>query len=285
MNKLTLYQPQLTTATRDDQVIQMWLSQKAESTAKIYLYTLNQFLAFTENVPLSKLTYDDLIAWVGTLEGLAANTQRNKIAVIKSLFSFAEKLGYTTFNVTKIIKPPKAQDSLTERILSQDEVKAIINQPTSYRDKILLKTIYLLGLRVSEIVNLKWSDLFIRDGKPILKVNGKGKKIRYLIIPDKLYNELLRLKKPDNDIIFISRKKQGKLGRETVFCIIQKAGKEALDKKVSPHFLRHSHATHSLANGCDLKLLSNNLGHGNIAITSRYIHANQDDCSSNYLNL
>jgi integrase/recombinase XerD len=286
MSTLTLInQNPLTTAKTDSQVLEMWLTQKSISTQKQYKSVVKQFFNFLEFKAIATIVYDDLIAWLSTINNLSHNTQRGKIAIIKSLFSFCEKLGYCQFNVAKILKQPKEQDTLQERILRQDDVKELINNTDNLRDKLITKTIYILGLRVSEVVSLKWSDIFFQDDKIIIKILGKGDKIRYLILPENLFNELLTIRLTDNDLIFVSRKKASKLTTTQVYRIIRSNGETTLNKHVSPHYLRHSHATHSLKNGCDLKLLSNNLGHGNISITSRYLHCNQDDCSSNYLSI
>ena len=275
----------ITEAKHDHELIAMWLMDKSPATQRQYIYTIRQFFNFLENKAIASINHDDLKQWKKSLEGLSQNTVKSKLAVVKSLFSYASSLGYCHFNVAKSIKSPKAQDTLTERILTKSDVKAIVNNPDSKRNKLFIKTIYLLGLRVSEVVNLKWSDVLFTDEGIKIKVNGKGNKIRYLIIPNSLYNELLSLRKTGNDFIFVSRQGTGKLSRKQAYNIVRKNSENATNKKASPHYLRHSHATHALNNGCNIEQLSKDLGHGDIAITSRYIHVSGKDCSSNYLDV
>ncbi len=159
------------------------------------------------------------------------------------------------------------------------------NNADTLRNELIIKTLYLLGVRVTELINIRWDDFIQTDDGLKLKVMGKGDKVRFIIVPAGLWGELQALRN-DSAYVFSSRKgtNGGKLSRVQVYRVI-KANGEKVGVKASPHFLRHSHATHSLKNGCDLHLLSESLGHGNIAITSRYLHASGDDGSANYLSL
>ncbi|WP_234992848.1 tyrosine-type recombinase/integrase [Picosynechococcus sp. OG1] len=141
------------------------------------------------------------------------------------------------------------------------------------RNELIIKTLYLLGVRVSELINIRWMTLFrLMNNGLKLKVMGKG--IRFgLSCSTGLWDELeaygmicLCFQQSAREIM------AGKLSRIQVYRVV-KANGDRVGVQVSPHFLRHSHATHSLKNGCDLHLLSESLGHGNIAITSRYLHA------------
>ena len=279
-------QPKITTASTDDQILTMWASQKSPATQKTYFYVVRQFRAVIEK-PLSQITFDDLLHWMDSLGGQSQNTKRNKIAVVKSLFGFAHKVGYIPVNPAQLLKQPKENDCRVERILSKTQVKAIASNADSFRNEMIVKTLYSLGLRVSELINVCWDDFTQTDNGMKLKVIGKGSKVRFLIVPASLYTDLLRLgKDSDSKYVFSSRKGNngGKLSRVQVYRVIKQLGDDQYIK-ATPHYLRHSHATHSLDNGCDLNLLSSSLGHGNIAITSRYLHASETDGSANYIEI
>ena len=142
----------------------------------------------------------------------------------------------------------------------------------------MIKLMYGLGLRVSELVGLKWSDL----NKDVLTVYGKGGKTRYVKVPDSLLNALNTIRKPEG-VIFLSR--YGKpLSRIAVFKMVKKVAEKAgLSDKVSPHYLRHSHASHSLQNGASVRLVQATLGHASITTTEKYLHISPSESSSSFI--
>jgi integrase/recombinase XerD len=268
-----------------DIILNMWLHGKSTNTKALYKRISTKFITFI-NIPLVEVRLDDIQEFIDSLSHLALSTQKTYTVVVKSLLSFIHKLGLTTLNIGTLIKLPKTKDAINERIMSKADIKTIINTEPNTRNQLILKTIYYLGLRASEICNLKWSDLIPQpNGSATLSVFGKGNKTRFLIVPKPLLNELLALKKENQTYIFTSRKFSGQLTRTQLWKIVKAAGVRVGIDSPSPHWYRHSHATHSLENGADIHLLSNSLGHETIATTSRYLHARPDDCSSLYLDL
>jgi integrase/recombinase XerD len=280
----TNLQPKITAAISDDEILTMWSAQKSSATQKTYFYVISQFRSVLEK-ELRQVTFEDLLHWMDSLAGQSQNTKRNKIAVIKSLFGFAHKIGYLPVNPAQLLKQPKENDCRVERILTKSQVKAITADCPAYRDEMIIKALYVLGLRVTELVEMQWDNFTQTDEGMKLKVMGKGGKVRFLIVPANLYRDLVELR-TDSAYVFSSRKGNngGKLSRVQVYRVVKEMGDRQYIK-VSPHYLRHSHATHSLSNGCDLNLLSTSLGHGNIAITSRYLHASSNDGSANYIDI
>ena len=266
-----------------DIILNMWLHGKSKHTQKSYKRVSTRFLTFI-NKSLVNVGLDDCQEFIDSLEHLAASTIKTYTVVIKSLLTFIHKLGLTQFNVGQLIKTPKTKDCINERIMTKAQIKEIIANEPSLRNKLILKTLYYLGLRASEVCTLKWSDLTLQsNGTATLSVFGKGQKTRFLIVPKPLLNELLEIKKDGQVYIFTSRKFNGCLDRSQLFRIVKNAGKRCDLDLPSPHWYRHSHATHSLENGADIHLLSSSLGHSTIATTSRYLHSKPDDCSSLYL--
>ena len=227
------------------------------------------------------MTLDDLTLWQRRLNlTYQPVTVANKILTIKSLFSFATKVGYLPTNVGAWLKSPKLKDKLAERILSPDEVTRLIGGARNERDRCLLCLLYGCGLRVSEACQLTWNDL--KNGK--MTVFGKGGKTRVVVVPDWLWSMLMSLPRV-LDSVFVSR--WGKpLERTMVHLIVKKAAISAgVNPKVSTHWLRHSHASHAIENGCNLRLLQQSLGHSQLETTERYVHVNPDEGSGLFIEI
>lgn len=275
-----------THASTDEQVIEMWLHGKAATTQQTYSGVVQQFQAFIGK-SLKQLTLEDLQLWQSSLTNTYSTTTiKNKTNVIKSLLSFAQKIGYCQFNVGAAIKSPTPKDSLNERIMTQDEVIALIDGAATSRDKLMLTLMFVCGLRVSEVCNLTWNDLKLNGDGGQITVFGKGSKTRTVLIPSDLEHQLQHLQKSDRcNNIFTSRTGR-KLTRTAIHYRIKKAAQNAgINEKVSSHWLRHSHATCAIENGCDLHLLQQSLGHSSLAITGKYLHARPNQSSSQFVSL
>jgi integrase/recombinase XerD len=220
-------------------------------------------------------------------EGTTVGKANKKLSTVKSLFSFASGIGYIPLNPAKVIKMiqnsnDREKQSLeaSERIVSRDDVVKLINGGKSRRDRVLLKTAYLLGLRVHEAINLHWDDVSPSPNSGYrVKIIGKNGKVRYNRINDCLYQELQSL---DTEGYIFQSNRGKQLSRTMAHYIIKDAATNAgLSDKISFHWLRHCHASHSLNNGASLKSVQQQLGHSSIAITSIYLH--DDECSSDFL--
>ena len=184
----------------------------------------------------------------------------------------------------ELIETPKIGRKLPDT-LSLKEIDQLITainlyKPEGFRNKCILETLYSCGLRVSELVNLKISDLFFSEG--FIKVNGKGNKDRFvpiekstkLLIQEYIKDHRVKLNiyKDHSDILFLNRRGK-QLTRAMIFTIIkQLAAKIDLKKSISPHTFRHSFATHLLENGADLRSIQLMLGHESITTTEVYVH-------------
>ena len=276
----------ITRANTDEKVISMWLHGKSTTTIQTYLGVVKQFQA-SVGKPLKLLTLEDLQLWQSSLKGCYNTTSiKNKTNIIKSLLSFAQKIGYCQFNVGAAIKSPTPKDSLNERIMTQQEAIALIDGAANQRDKLILSLMFVCGLRVSEVCNLTWDDLKPNGDGGQLNVFGKGSKTRTVLIPADLEHQLSHLPKSDKcNNIFTSRTGR-KLTRTAIHYRIKKAAENAgINEKVSSHWLRHSHATCAIENGCDLHLLQQSLGHSSLAITGKYLHARPNQSSSQFVSL
>lgn len=219
-----------------------------------------------------------------TAKNINASSQSRQISGLRNFFDFMIFEDYRKNNPTELLESPKIGRKLPDT-LSEEEIEEIISQidlskPEGERNRAMLETLYSCGLRVSELVNLKISDLFFEEG--FIRVIGKGNKERfvpinlYTIKLINIYKDQIRSKvkaqKGFEDILFLNRRGK-KLTRNMVFLIlkdlVEKAG---LHKKVSPHTFRHSFATHLLENGADLRAIQQMLGHESITTTEIYMH-------------
>jgi len=286
-------QPQTTEITitdTDHRLIQMWLHGLSVDTQRGYKRCVSEFMDWVQK-PLHAVTLADLQGWQDTFTQAAPHTQRLKMAAVRSLLSFGHQIGILPTNVSLRLRQPKIKDTLNERILSEEEVTAMIETQQNPRNQAILLLLYTGGLRVNELCTLRWQDLSARKPGGQMTIFGKGGKTRIVLLPELVWKKLSQLKgnAAPSDPVFMSREKDSfgrTLDQSQVNRIVAKAALAAgIDKKVSPHWLRHAHATHSLSRGAPLHLVQNTLGHSSVATTSRYLHARPDDSSALYLNV
>jgi integrase/recombinase XerD len=289
----------ITNASSDTHLIQLWLRSKSSNSIDAYSRDVKQFLDHVE-CRLSEIKIEHIWSWMDLLrdQGLAVSTISRKLASIKSLFSFAQKVGYLELNVGAAVSLPKVPDMLAQRILSESEAKAILQSATNARDRILLKLFYVTGARVSELASLKWIDCQERKSpgnmpEGVITLIGKGAKSRSVLVPASVWAALMEYREHElhngfgtNKDAVMRSASGGGLSRSQIWRIVKKATKASgVDREVSPHWLRHAHASHSLDNGAPTHLVKETLGHQSLATTSRYTHARPDDSSGKYLEM
>jgi integrase/recombinase XerD len=215
---------------------------------------------------------------------LNARSQARIISGLKSFFTWLIFEDYRQDNPMALIETPRTGRNLPDTLSVQDIDRLIaaidLSTPEGERNRAMLETLYGCGLRVSELVALKISDLFFDEG--FIKVTGKGDKQRFVPIGPQaerfieLYRNSIRnhlnIQKGFEDTLFLNRRGR-QLTRAMVFTIIKELAKEInLKKNISPHTLRHSFATHLLENGADLRSIQLMLGHESITTTEIYVH-------------
>lgn len=272
------------TTTTNAELVDLWLHGKSPNTVDGYRRYADRFFRHIGNKSLADCTLMEVQMWAMTLSS-SDNSKRVAVGAIKSLFSFAKELGVISSNLGILVKSPKAKNRLAERILTEVEVQRVINSTSNERDRALVRLLYFAGLRVSELCALKWRDLKPRGDAGQITVFGKGDKTRTVLVTKGVWRNLLDLKNKQSkdDPVFVSGK-GGHLCRSMVFHIVKDAALRAgIDGNVSPHWLRHSHASHSLDRGAPIHLLQKTLGHSSVAITEMYLHARPTDSSGLYL--
>jgi len=275
------------------------LHGKSEATKEAYRSDLSKFLDFTEGKPLRAVTLADVQEFADFLsELLAPASQARILAALKSLFAFGHQVGYLPFDVGRPVKLPPRRNERAERMLSADDVHSMIAHSKEGRDRALVRTLYIGGLRVTEAVQMRTRHLVLRDdGGPAsgqLAVLGKGSKTRPVLVPRSLFDELLALALRDTEApLFRSQKKRPDGGPRAITArqaerIVKQAAKKAGLKnasEVSPHWLRHAHASHAMDRGSRIHLVQATLGHSDISTTGRYLHARPDASSALHLGL
>ncbi len=266
----------------NERIIDLWLSRKAQGTQKEYLRDVSRFLKFVGNKHLNEITLPDIIDYQNTLTDFSPSTQARKIAAVKSLLAFAYKAGFTIVNVGAAVESVRIPNELANRILTEAEVIRMIDGIKKRRDKVLVHFLYSTGVRVEEAHRMRWAHL--SDG--VLTVYGKGGKTRHIRLTEETL-ELLESIRPEewqpNDPVFVSQK-GNPLSTKRMWEIVKQSAKNAgIKKDVSPHFMRHSHATHALERGAPIHLVQAQLGHASLVTTSKYVHVRPDDTSSRYL--
>lgn len=225
-------------------------------------------------------------------KALSARSQARLISGLKSFFSYLIFEDYRSDDPTALIETPKLGRKLPNT-LSTKEIDLLISSidlstMEGERNRCMLETLYSCGLRVSELITLKISELYFKEG--FIRVLGKGSKQRFVPIAPSavkyitIYLSEIRphitIKKGHEDVLFLNRR-GAQLSRAMVFTIIKTAAKKSgLKKNISPHTFRHSFATHLLQNGADLRAIQQMLGHESITTTEMYMHLNQKDLAN-----
>jgi integrase/recombinase XerD len=236
---------------------------------------------------LSAITLADLQGFAQSLvaAGLAPVSRARTIAAIKSLFGFCTRMRMISFNLAAELPLPCSANRLSERFLPEDDVQRILGVKLDPRDKTLLNLIYIAGLRVSEATQLRWRNLRARGDAGLVTVFGKGGRTRSIPLPPAMWSELtdLRQDATGDEPLFPSR--TGRLlDRGRVRAIVRQAARRAgVDGNVSPHWLRHAHASHALDHGAPIHLVQATLGHRTVTTTSAYLHARPGDSSARFL--
>ncbi len=261
----------------------------SENTIDNYSFDIEKLIKFiNENnytsSPIS-ITETEIQEFIYTISNqINARSQARIISGLKSFFSFLNFENYRSDFPLDLIETPKIGRKLPDT-LAVEEIDNLIaaidlTENEGERNRTILETLYSCGLRVSEVINIKLSDLFFNEG--FIKVTGKGNKERFVPIGKSTQKYIniyrfeirahLQIKKGNEDILFLNRR-GSQLTRAMIFTIIKDLAKKInLSKTISPHTFRHSFATHLLENGADLRAIQQMLGHESITTTEIYMH-------------
>jgi len=266
----------------------------ADNSVTAYLSDMEKFTQFLLDNDLKKsppeidlTVLQQFIKWIAEL-GMTQSSQARIISALRTFYKYCLLEDITTVDPTTLLEAPKLKRTLPD-VLSFNEIEAIFSQidlstPEGTRNKAILETLYSCGLRVSEVVELKLSQLFLDVG--FVRVIGKGNKerlvpigssaIKYINIYAKTIRSHQNIQTGEEDILFLNRRGK-RLTRVMIFLIIKDLVKKAGIKKiVSPHTFRHSFATHLVEGGADLRAVQEMLGHESITTTEIYTHLDRE---------
>ncbi|MBP3613299.1 MAG: site-specific tyrosine recombinase XerD [Bacteroidaceae bacterium] len=257
-------------------------------TLEAYMSDVEKFAAYIaeEGGDLLTVELEQLRDYLATLVdvGIHPRTQARLLSSLRSFYGFLKMDGYIESNPTELLKSPKLPMHLPD-VLTLDEIDRVIDaidlsQLEGQRNRAMIEVLYSCGLRVSELCNLKISDLYLDE--EFIRVTGKGDKQRLVPISPRAIAELnyyfndrdhIEIKPGYEDYVFISERRRKPLSRITVFHIVKELVEAAgIQKNVSPHTFRHSFATHLLEGGANLRIIQAMLGHESIATTEIYAH-------------
>lgn len=260
-------------------------------TVEAYLHDvekLNDFLGGRKK--LEEVELSDLQSFLASLydEDMSARSQARIISGLKSFYKFMLYERRIAHDPTELLDAPKIGRHLPE-VLSIPEIEAILNgidlsKPEGHRNKAIIEVMYGCGLRVSEVVNLRISNLHFREN--YVRIIGKGDKERLVPIGHTAqqavllylegYRMHLKIKKGEEDFVFLNRR-GSRLSREMIFMMIKEmAAAAGIRKTISPHTFRHSFATHLVEGGADLRAVQEMLGHESITTTEIYTHLDRE---------
>lgn len=262
----------------------------SQNTEKSYTADIQKFLAWTEKADKNVLTItlSDLETFIReSTTGLKSRSIARQITAIRQFYKFLQIEEYLQENPAELLELPKLEKYLPE-VLSIDEINRIIeaidvSTDEGFRNKVIIEVLYATGIRVSELVSLKLSDIYYEE--ELIKVTGKGNKQRFVPIHQNalhlldIYIKEIRSKvideKKSKNYVFLNRR-GAPLTRVMIFTFIKKYAEEAgIQKKISPHTFRHSFATHLVEAGADLRAVQDLLGHESILTTEIYTHLSQ----------
>ena len=264
----------------------------SKATRESYIYDLKKLALFYNKKNIAHLNKENIQEYLRKLTYYKSRTKAHYLTVFNSFYNYLVSEGYISINPCDSIKMPKLEKKLPS-YLSEEEIDRIldIKTNTAYekRNKAMLEILYGTGIRISELVNLTMSNIYLDD--EMIKVFGKGSKERIIPINNYALNclndylqfargELLGTK--SSEFVFISSR-HSKITRQAFFKILKKICEEAgIKKSISPHILRHSFATHLLHNGADLRVVQELLGHSDISTTQIYTHLSDEKLEHEY---
>ncbi|MCY4522251.1 MAG: tyrosine-type recombinase/integrase [Caldilineaceae bacterium] len=284
--------PNLSGVDSDPLLIAQWLQRRPSAhTREAYARDVAAFLEHAGRPRLREVTLRHLTDWEAVLldRGLAVATVNRKLAAVRSLLSHGQRTGYLHFNVGAAVQPRPLPDRTAERILSEHDILNLLASPSPQRqgerNRVLLALLYYTGARISEVLALRWRDLRLDPdpgGQAVAILHGKGGKTRHVALAGTCVEGLRALRPDPHDPdahVFVTRN-GGPMSRHGAAQVVRAAARRAgITAKVSPHWLRHAHATHALLRGAPAHVVQGTLGHASLATTIRYAHMAQGESS------
>jgi integrase/recombinase XerD len=225
----------------------------------------------------------DLQGFADTLTVMAPASACRRLAAVKSLLSFGHRTGLLPANVGAALRLPKVPNLVSERIMDEEQAQSLLTGSDNHRDSVIVRLLYGSAIRASELCDLNWRNCQRRGETGQITVVGKGTKARSIVLSKETWEALETLRTGSDGPVFLSTR-GNPLTEPALWRIVRRTAKSAgVDLPISPHWLRHAHASHALDRGAPIHLVQATLGHASIATTGRYLHARPGESSSKYV--
>lgn len=264
-----------------------WLSsgrRSSPNTSEAYRRDVLAFLAFTGHKPADSITAADVAAYQALLrQKYQPASEYRKLAAVRSFFKFLKVSRVIAENPAENIEGPRTESQFTEKVLTEEEVLAMIEAARGTpADSLLLRLLYVSAGRISEILSLTWNRFTeTEDGGARLQIHGKGRRNREVCLPPALWADLVAFRNEAKDDARLFD-----ITRQEVHRIIKRIARAAKVRgDVSAHWFRHSCASHGLERGATVAQVRDHLGHADIKMTSRYIHSDPEHSVIKFLRI
>jgi len=270
----------------------LWLQRayrRSSATGDAYVESIARLLSFTGEHHLRDVGAKQLLRWQEDLaRELAPASVNRHVAAVKSAYDYLCRSGELDRNPSALLLPERTSSNVARRILSEGEVLALLEHAKPGRNRLIIRVLYAGGLRVSELCSLHWADATPQDDRGMLVVTGKGRRTRSVPVSPATWRELMEFaigrRDPNRPMFACGRQEDRPICRWQVRNIVRRAAAAAgLSEEISPHWLRHAHATHALKNGAKLHVVQQTLGHRSLRTTGMYLHARPGESSADFL--
>lgn len=284
----------LSGATTTRELVGAWLNGRSRHTRRAYLADLAWWAAeLGHALEVRWLTVADVVRVLEVERpAVAPRTMERRLASLRSLLAYAHQTGYCAHDIGPAVRSVGTPSDLAERILEPEQVASLIAAArltrNPARDRLLVRLLYLSGARVAEILGVEWKHVRKRGDRAMMTVIGKGNRTRTIALPPGIAGELAAYREQRGGRGargFVFRSRTGKrLSERDVQRLFKRLAKGAVvDGRVSPHWFRHSHATHALERGAPIHVVAATLGHRDVSTTTRYLHARPSQSSADWL--
>jgi integrase/recombinase XerD len=273
----------------DVAILGSWLFQKGKKTQTYYRRIVRVFFNYYPGLTLKTTEVTHLALFLKTY-GIQADSTRNTYKnALSSLFTFATKAGYLQRNPALALESIKTPDKIYSKVLTQLQVEQMIRKTASVRNRMIIKVLYFTGIRVEEISKLRKTSFQKTENGIVMMVEGKGRKVRSIHLPVHLSDEIFKyIETLPSEYLFTTQKNcfeaYKPLSTSQIFRIVKNSAKSAkLSVAPSPHWLRHTSATHAIEAGAPIHVVQRSLGHESISTTGKYLELRPKESVGDYL--
>ena len=273
----------------DIAVVGSWLYQKGSKTQRYYKRIVRDFFNYYPGLTLKTTQITHLALFLKTY-GINSDSTRNTYKnALSSLFSFATKAGFVERNPALALENIKTADNIYSKVLSREQVQQMILKEPQLRNRILLKILYFTGIRVEEVSRLHRRSFQSTENGVVMIVEGKGRKVRSIHLPLHMVTDIFSyISEIQSDYLFTTQRNSFGLYKplctSQIFRIVKRAAVQAkLSVEPSPHWLRHTSATHAIEAGAPIHVVQRSLGHESISTTGKYLDLRPKESVGDYL--